>query len=483
VTADSPYVLAVDQGSSGTKVAVFDGDGTMVARTVRRTHVSHPDVVAAQADPRTWWDAVVASLREVLAEVPAERVAAVGFSGFMHTVVPVDAAGEVVGPALLWPDQRPLATADGRHHAAVERVRWWVASDPAAAARVRWYLPVKDYLRFRLTGVVATDRYDAGGTGFYAAGAPDPRAAAYAGVRADQLPAAGEPTDVAGAVTAAVAAETGLREGTPVVTGTGDWMATLVGANAALPARACIYLGTAGVVGAFASASSAAALTDPLCFAAATATGSALAWATTLLTPSSPLIMDESSAGSPPAAYRSMINAEGAGVGELVALAERAPAGARGVTFLPHLMGERGDGARPNARGALLGMTLAHTRADVARAVLEGTALWLRAIAGGELAERDPAEVVAVGGGVRGALWLRILAAAFDRDLAVPAVTEAALLGAALIAARGTGLPADPDRWVRVARTVPAEPELVKTYAARFDEFQETERRLAAAEG
>jgi len=455
VTADSPLVLAVDQGSSGTKVAVFDGDGTMVARAARRTHVSHPDVVAAQADPRTWWDAVVASLREVLAEVPAERVATVGFSGFMHTVVPVDAAGEVVGPALLWPDQRPLATADGRHHAAVERVRWWVASDPAAAARVRWYLPVKDYLRFRLTGAVATDRYDAGGTGFYggAAGSADPRVAAYAGITADRLPAAGEPTDVAGAVTAAVAAETGLREGTPVVTGTGDWMATLLGANAVLPARACVYLGTAGVVGGFASPAAAAALTEPLCFAAATATGSAVAW-----------------------------------VGELIGddvgvLAAQAPAGARGLTFLPHLMGERGDGERPNARGALLGMTLAHTRADVARAVLEGTALWLRAIAGGELAERDPAEVVAVGGGVRGALWLRILAAAFDRDLAVPVVTEAALLGAALIAARGTGLPADPDRWVRVARTVPAEPELVKTYAARFDEFQETERRLAAAEG
>ena len=452
-----PYVLAVDQGSSGTKVAVFDGAGTLLAHAARRTVVAHPEVVAAEADPRTWWDALVEAVRQVLETVPAERIGAVGFTGFMHTVVPATANGDVAGPTLLWPDQRPLADADGKHHPGVERVRWSRREDPAAA--VRWYLPVKDYLRFRLTGTARTDHYEAGGTGFLDRPGGDwsAEAAGYAGVDIGAFPALGAPTDLAGTVTPEAARATGLRAGTAVVTGTGDWMATLLGANAVLPARACVYLGTAGVAGGFASPAAAAALTEPVCFAAATATGSAVDWSAGLLGV--------------------------AGAADLAARAAQAPAGARGVTFLPHLMGERGNGSRPHARGALLGLTLAHTQADVARAVLEGTALWLRAIAGDDLAARDPAEIVAVGGGARSEVWLRILAAVLGRDLAVPAVTEAALLGAALIAARGTGMPADPGEWVRTARTVPAEPELVKTYAARFDEFRAIERRFAGAEG
>lgn len=166
------------------------------------------------------------------------------------------------------------------------------------------------------------------------------------------------------------------------------------------------------------------------------------------------------------------------------------------MVFLPHLMGERGDGPRPAARGAVLGLTLAHGRADLARAVLEGTAMWLRAIAGVELERRDPAELVAVGGGARSDLWLRVLAAVLDRDLTVPETTEAGLLGGALIAATavdlggqegqegqgGSGLADRRDRWVRAVRTVPAEPGLVKDYQPLYDEFLRVEALAVAAD-
>ncbi|WP_329086159.1 xylulokinase [Streptosporangium sp. NBC_01469] len=474
------YVLAVDQGSSGTKAAVFDDTGRPLRQARRRTAVAHPEVVAAEADPEGWWRALVECVGEVLeGPVPAGRIEAVALCGFMHTLVPVGDDGAVTGPALLWPDQRPLADAPpaAASGSCVERIRWWTAGNPGAAARTRWYLPVKDFLRLRLTGTVGTDAYEAGGTGFVdaATGTWSPATAAHAGITVDRLPPIRGPLDIAGEVTEAAAALTGLVAGTPVAVGTGDWMATLLGSAAVLPGRACVYLGTAGAIGGFASPSAAARLAEPLCFAAATATGSALDWLAGLVT-------DDDGGGG--------------GAGALAEAAGEVPPGARGVVFLPHLMGERGDGPRPAARGAVLGLTLAHGRADLARAVLEGTAMWLRAIAGVELERRDPAELVAVGGGARSDLWLRVLAAVLDRDLTVPETTEAGLLGGALIAATavdlggqegqegqgGSGLADRRDRWVRAVRTVPAEPGLVKDYQPLYDEFLRVEALAVAAD-
>jgi xylulokinase len=438
---------------------------------------------------------LVECVRDVLnGPIPAELIGGVAVCGFMHTLVPVGEDGTVTGPALLWPDQRPMA--DG---SCVERMRWWVAENPEAAARTRWYLPVKDFLRYRLTGEIATDRYDAGGTGFIEPrsprtgshqswGSPSPRShqawsspgsnqashanghispdarnashnephawsstiAAYAEISVQQLPPIREPLDLAGKITPKAAALTGLAAGTPVAVGTGDWMATLLGAAAVLPERACVYLGTAGAIGGFASAQTAAHLTEPLCFAANTATGSALTWLADLVGDDAP---------------------------SLATAAEEVPPGARGVKFLPHLMGERGDAPRPSARGALLGLTLAHNQADLARAVLEGTAMWLRTISATELDRRDPAELIAVGGGARSGVWLRILAAVLQRDLLVPETTEAGLLGTAMIAATAIdpsgdeGVAALMDRWVRTTRTVPAEPDLVRRYQPLYEEF------------
>lgn len=436
------HVLAIDQGSSGAKAAVVDGEGHLVAMTSRRTPVDHPETTAAQADPETWWAALVSCV----SRLPLDDVGAVAISGFMHTVVPVNDEGKVTGPALLWPDQRPAGptTAD--------RVAWWAGRDPLALL-TRWYLPVKDFLRMRLTGVFATDRYEASGTGFVRDGAWSPAIAYHAGISVAKLPPIGEPLDLAGTVTKEAAAATGLRAGTPVVMGTGDWMATLLGAGAVLPGKACVYLGTAGAVGGFASAESAATLTNPLCFAAATSTGSALDWIGGLT---------------------------GKGAPETVAAAEHVPPGARGVFFLPHLMGERGLGHDPSARGSVHGLTLAHGAPDLARAVLEGTAFWLRTIAGAALDQRDPGELVAVGGGARSGLWLRILAAVLKRDLTVPGTTEAGLLGTAMIASAATGPRSIEDlldRWTRVARTVPADPNLANVYDPLFEEFRHLEER------
>ncbi|WP_156045336.1 xylulokinase [Herbidospora cretacea] len=433
------HVLAIDQGSSGAKAAVVDGDGRIVAMTSRRTPVEHPETTAVQADPETWWRALV----WCVSRLPVHDVRAVAISGFMHTVVPVTDEGKVLGPALLWPDQRP----DGP--SAADRVAWWAGRDPLALL-ARWYLPVKDFLRMRLTGQVATDRYEASGTGFLRDGAWSPAVAVNAGISADRLPPIGDPFDVAGTVTKEAAAATGLPEGTPVAMGTGDWMATLLGAGAVLPRRACVYLGTAGAVGGFSSAEAARTLTEPLCFAAATSTGSALDWIGGLT---------------------------GRGAPETVAAAESVPPGARGVVFLPHLMGERGMGHDPSARGSVHGLTLAHGAPDLARAVIEGTAFWLRAIAGAALDGRDPAELVAVGGGARSDLWLRVLAAVLKRDLRVPETTEAGLLGTAMIADRALSGRASHERWTRVARTVPADPNLANVYEPLFEEFLHLEER------
>src|SRR4029077_17046777 len=100
--------------------------------------------------------------------------------------------------------------------------------------------------------------------------------------------------------------------------------------------------------------------------------------------------------------------------------AETSEPGARGVFFFPHLMGERGGTMRPQARGALYGLTLAHRRADVFRAVIDGTALWLRATTEPYLAKQAIGDFVVFGGGARSPLWRKIIAATYGRRLLIP---------------------------------------------------------------
>jgi xylulokinase len=383
---------------------------------------------------------------------------------------------------MLWPDQRCsdqvrelAAYADGVARIAgrplstlswLPRLRWLRANAPTVVREAVWWLPVKDVLRLHLTGQVATDSYDAHGTGLLdqATGGWSQELLGLAGVCPERMPPIRRPDDIAGQVTPAAAATSGLCPGTPVVVGSGDWFSTLVGSGCFLPRRTCFYLGSAGILGSFTSETELDRLGTTRYFGSVTSTGTALQWIRGLL-------YEGDGGGASPVSY-ALVCADG----------ERSEPGARGLLFLPHLMGERGGRMRPGARGVLYGLTLAHDRHDVVRAVLEGAAMWLRATCEPQLAGVDTGDLVVFGGGAGSALWRQICAAVFERRLLVPQNAEGAGLGVAMMAAVGCGMGGYAElarRWVRISSTETPDPQLVKTYRDLYHDFRELESTVA----
>ncbi len=473
-------VLALDQGTSSTKGGLYNLRGEEIAYASRRTVSYHPGLVGAVGNPESWWDALVECTNELVEdETTKSRIVGIGICGFMHTLVPIGNDGSIVAFPILWSDQRgagsgavmpsdshgsrrrlsPSQAACRQHLARLAR------ENPTLRGALRRLLPVKDYLRWRLTGDAATDGYEASGTGLFDPDSKtwDSPALAELGFGTEILPSVLSPLAIGGHVSASAAQETGLRQGTPVIVGSGDWLATLVGTGAALPDRACVYLGTSGALGAFNTLSDLEELANPTCLAAGTSAGSSLDWLAQIVEPGS-----EQTTGN----WQTGV--------------KMCPPGARGLMFFPHLMGERGDGVRPRARGALLGITLAHEQADVARAVLEGTALWLCQIFKEHLATLETALLVASGGGAKSPLWIEIVASMLDREIGLLSTCNGGLLGMAMLTAVGLNIETDivgvSQGWTSVQTTVKPNVELVNVYGPLARRFAAAEALLSQME-
>ncbi len=481
--SDDGLIIAIDQGTSSVKVLAFDLSGRPVKTVVAPTEVRFSGEDTMEAYPEEWWSQTVQCLRELLLDphFRPNNIRAIGLCGVMHTVIPVDATGRALAAAPLWADQRyrnnpspAYQAVSGRisepsSNSCIGRLTWLLDKDPTLKTRARYLLPVKDFLRYKLSGVAATDCSDAGGTGLCGNHGTQwsPELLDLLEIPVGSLPTILRPDSQAGGVTAAAAEATGLPAGTPVIVGTSDWHAVLLGSNAFLPARASLYLGTAGVLGAFRSHRDLGDFEEAVCFGAVTSTGSALDWLAHVIEPGT--------SGRPDVGA------------ELVSqLAGRSDVGAHGLVFLPHLMGERGGSIRPNATGTLTGLRLNHDRCDLVRAVIEGTAMWLRMVTTkAVLSERIDA-LVATGGGARDPLNATIAAAIYQKPVIVPEVTEAGALGVAILAAKGVGIIEDQAdaaaNWVRTRVIEQPTPELVDRYAEVFDRFIRTEQVLRALE-
>jgi gluconokinase len=304
----------------------------------------------------------------------------------MHSLVPVDEAGLPLAPALTWADQRAAPQAlslrsevDGWalyrrtgcpvqsiYHLA--KLRWWHEAEPELARRAARFVTLKDWVCWRLTGAWTTDIGLASTTGLLDIHrlAWDTEALRLAGITAGKLPNLVRPEDVVGAVTSAAAADTGLAAGLPVVAGSSDGATANLGSGAVQPGQSVITLGTSGAVRRVV----AQPLLDPAqrtwCYVSAEGhwfaggainnAGLALQWVRERFYPDV----------SGDAGYQQLMQ-DAAGV---------AP-GAAGVRLLPYFTGERSPHWNPEARAQLSGLGLAHTRAHIARAVLEGVAYCL----------------------------------------------------------------------------------------------------------
>ena len=491
------YWLGIDVGTGGSRALLVRADGAVV----RGVTAAHEDILMhqplwAEQRPQDWWRASCQAVRQLLAEteVPAEDIAGVGLSGQMHGLTLLDAADQVVRPALIWCDQRSQEQVDWINAKAgkdmvleqtanpvltgftAPKLLWVRDHDPASYERIRRMLLPKDYIRFCLTGEYASEVSDASGTALF-----DVIGRRWAmplidklGIDAAILPEVVESPQMTGQISKAAAEETGLRAGTPVVGGGGDQAASAVGNGIVESGLVSCTVGTSGVV--FSHLDEAAY--DPegrvhtFCHAVpgkwhvmgvTQGAGLSLQWFRNQLATG---LADQ--AAQQGAEIYDLLTDEAAAV----------PAGAEGLYWLPYLMGERTPHLDAYARGGWVGLTAKHTRGHLVRAILEGVAYSLNDCLG--IVESLGASVEAVrasGGGAKSPLWRSILAGVFSKPIATLQTQEGSAYGAALLAMVGTGAfgsvaEACASAIVEQRRDQP-DPTLTAAYARSYGMFRE----------
>ncbi|HET6470135.1 MAG TPA: xylulokinase [Geminicoccaceae bacterium] len=460
--AGRPATLGLDVGTSATKGVVLAVDGTVLASASADYPLLTPRPGWSEQAPEDWWAACREVCRELVAATDAE-ILGVGLSGQMHGSVFLDRQGEVIRPALLWNDartgaecaeierrlgrERVVAITGNRASAGFQapKILWLERHEPDAHHRIAHVLLPKDFVRFRLTGDLASDAADASGTLLL-----DLRTRRYSeemmaalGVPRQWLPDVFESPEVTGRVSAAGAAATALPEGVPVVAGGGDNACAAIGAGVIDEGSGICSIGTSGTI----CLHSAAPRIDPegalnaFCDAVPggwhlmgviLSAGGCLRWFQDALAPN-----------------------EAGGFEALLQAAAEVPPGAEGLLFLPYLAGERSPHMDPDARGGWLGLSLAHDRRHMVRALVEGVGFAFR-----DCLERmrglglEPPELTLVGGGAQSPAWRLLLAAQLDLPLLGAASGEGPALGAAILAATGAGL--HPDLAAAVRASLPA---------------------------
>lgn len=464
-------LLALDLGTSSVKVVVCDDRGAILSSASAEYPLHQPRPGWSEQDPEDWWRGSVQAIRQAIAAVPdGTSVRAVGLSGQMHGSVLLDAAAAgsegraaALRPAILWNDQRTRAQcaaierAIGSRRACVEqlgnaplagftlpKLLWVREHEPEVWCEVRHVLLPKDFIRFRLTGEMATDVGDAGGMLLLDVDGRkwNEAAAARVGIDPAILPPIFESCAVAGHVSAWAAEATGLPAGIPVVAGSGDNQCAAAGAGVVSPGQVLAVLGTSGVVYAHASRptrdlprglSAEDAPVGRLQAFCAPDGGAAAPgqWCVTgcML----------SAAGALSWCRRTI--APGVAFEELMHEAGSVPPGSEGLVFLPYLTGERCPHADPEARGGWIGLTSRHMRGHLVRAVLEGVTFGM-----GQMLDLMRASGVKVervrlsGGGNRASLWRQMQADGYGVPVETTAGEEGgSALGAALMAGVGCG--------------------------------------------
>jgi xylulokinase len=459
--------VGLDIGTSGARAVAVDEAGRAVASAASPYPLLTPRPQWAEQDPEQWWRAARAVLAEVIARVAAVAavagdggaVAAIGLTGQMHGAVFLDAKGEVIRPALLWNDQRTgrqsawITERVGRDRLIkitgnpaltgfqAPKVIWLRDEEPASYRRLAHVLLPKDYVRYRLTGELATDASDAAGTLLL-----DLRARNWSAelcdaldVDAGWLPRVHESPEPAGVVRPAVAAALGLPAGVPVAAGGGDNAAAAIGTGITRDGVVSSSIGTSGVVFAHTDAPviDAAGGVHAFCHAVP---GAYCLLGVTL-----------SAGGS----LRWWRDVTGRSYAELAEEAAAIPAGSEGLLFLPYLTGERSPHADPDARGAFFGLTARHTRGHMTRALMEGVLFSLRQALEAIVALGvRPAEIRATGGGSGSPLWRRLQADVYRMPVRRLAVDEGAAYGAALLGHVAGGILADVGQAAALARPV-----------------------------
>ena len=506
---DETFVLAVDLGTGGPKAAVLSGSGRIVAHAFRPVGLELTEDGGAEQSPGEWWEAVVASARQALADsgVVPERVVGLGCTSQWSGTVPVDHAGDAIGPAIIWMDSRGAKAVRETVRGALNvqgyapsKLARWVrrtggipslsGKDPVGhihflrserpdvyrAAAV--FLEPVDFLNLRLTGLARASHDSI--TVHWVTDNRDIRAVAYddqlvelAGLERSTLPELVPTGGIVGGLTPEAAGELGLLAGTPVVAGTGDLHSAAVGSGAVADFDGHLYIGTSSWVSCHVPFKK----TDALTNIASIPSG----------VPGRYLIADEHETGGACLTWlrdNVLFPRDGLGPGSpppdvfatLNDLAASVPAGAHGVLFTPWLNGERSPVDDHTIRGGFHNLSLSSTRSDMVRAVFDGVALnsaWLLG-AVEKFTKKPFASLAFVGGGANSDLWSQIHADATGRTIrqvADPVLANVRGAGLLTLLALGHLTLADIPGTVTVKATYEPDPAAAALYAGLLKEF------------
>lgn len=443
--------LTADLGTSGLRAGAIAADGRVVARVATPLRHSAPHPGWFEADPDAWWRALVDAFDALGKQ--AGRPEAICLTGMTRGQIFLDAANQVLRPAILWADTRasaldvaidnPAVAVNPFH--ALARIDWVKRNEPGIFARTARVLEPKDWLNLRLTGVAGADTVTAARFDALPRSAPHrtlidlPRNAPWAQI--------GELVSIP------------ELAGVPVFAGAMDTWACAVGSGACVAGQAYDVAGTSEQAGVLTPArATARGLVD-------------LPW-----TPDCHQLGGPTQAGGDALDWAIRLTMPGVDFPEAVARALRADP-AQAPIFVPYLAGERAPVWRADARGALTGLSAAHGPADVVRAVLEGVAFALADL----LSHAPRATALRISGG--GALddgWCAIKADALGLPVERPAETDAGLIGAAAACAVGRGLHPDFAAAIRamnpIARVFAPDPAKAGLYAARRARYAQAKR-------
>ncbi len=491
------FVLAHDLGTTGNKASLYDAEGNLAASSFAAygTRYAHPRW--AEQDPEAWWRAVCDATRRLLADagVAGRDVAGVAFSGQMMGCVALDARARPLRDALIWADGRsgdqeawvaeriaPEAVYAITGHRlsssySLTKILWLRDHEPDVFRAAHAFVNAKDAIVARLTGEFVSDPSDASGTNLM-----DLEARSYAEpileaaeLDLGQLPRLAASTEVVGGVLASVADEVGLPAGVPVVIGGGDGCCAALGAGVWREGSAYNYVGSSSWI----ALASERPVYDP--------EGRTFTWAHVVPGMFSPCGTMQAAGGSYAwardvlggAEVERAARARGSVYELLNGLAATAPAGSRGLLYLPYLLGERSPRWNPHARGAFVGLTMRHGRAELVRAVLEGVTMNLRVILRALTRQGiEVASVRVIGGGAKGRFWNQLMADMYGVPIErLTHLEEATSMGAAVAGGVGVGLYDDVsiiERMNPVALAVEPDAAAQRSYEPLFDLFEET---------
>ncbi len=453
------YLLGIDIGTSGTKTVLFDVEGKSIASATEEYPMYQPEIGWAEQQPEDWWNAVCVTSRKVISKsgVNPADIKGVGLSGQMHGLVILDDKNNVLRKSIIWCDQRTKAECNEITEKVgakrlieitanpaltgftASKILWVRNNEPEIYSKINKILLPKDYIRFMLTGKFATEVSDASGMQLL-----DIKNRCWSeevlgklDIPIEWLGEMYESCENTGSVTAEASKLTGMAIGTIVAGGAGDQAAGAVGNGIVKKGIISSTIGTSGVVFAH--------MDDiqidkkgrvhtfchavPGCWHVMGVTqgaGLSLKWfrdnfcieeiRTAELMDKDPyILMDEE--------------------------ASNVDAGSEGVIYLPYLMGERTPHLDPDAKGVFFGISAAHGKQHLLRAVLEGVVYSLRDCM--EIIREmgiEASQVRASGGGGKSPLWRQMQADMFNAEICTINSSEGPALGVAILAGVASGV-------------------------------------------